>query len=497
MKKIRQIKYFTFMLIFILIVFCDKNPFHPEKKSLPIGNQPPETFLFLFVMPDTVITADSVIIDSVGIDTTTSKQVLHWWGDDSDGEVIGYYIQWDYQSEPAWTTSEYDTFYTPIRTKFDQFTFKAWAVDNDSLMDPTPAIQIFPVFNSNPEIEFKIKSNPPASSGNPNVIAYTFPTRTFFWDVHDPDGNETVVKIYYSLDDTTEWIELPGEKRNITLTDLTPGEHRFFAMAEDIAGARSSVISFPDPNDQETPNTWIVKKPIGSILLVNDFAQDQNTHEVQDIYETMLTNIVGEQNYSVWEIGTSRTPAINPQNSLPYATADIKAYLDYFEKVVWFSHLGRPNLSSAGLSLTQYIASGGKVFISNGNEEIPDTSWTFTDIDSVYRLNPGGRLMPGVDVLSSFTNNDLDSTLNLTIGKLIGNRVSALIPGPNGEIVYRMEPDSTASVTVPYKGSPAVGIRYEVGLGKSIYFSLPFHFCDGKQNLEEVLRYILLDEFEK
>jgi hypothetical protein len=210
-----------------------------------------------------------------------------------------------------------------------------------------------------------------------------------------------------------------------------------------------------------------------------------------------LKNIVGQQGYSVWEIGTALTPVINPQNSLPYATADVKAYLNYFDKVIWFSHLGRPNLSNAGLSLTQYIASGGKIFITNGNEEVPDTSWTFTDIDSVFRLNPGGRLLAGINILASFTQTPQDSALNLKNHQLIGNRVSALIPGPNAEIVYRMEPDSTATVSVPYTGSPVVGVRYKVGLGRSIYFSLPFHYCDGNQNFESVLRYILLEEFEQ
>ena len=493
-------RHLTIIILATLIVSCDYNPFNPQKKSKPIGNQPPETYLFLFVEPETTyITQDSAVVDTLfsGLDTTASKQILHWWGDDGDGEVIGYYIQWDFQPEPIWTTSEYDTFYLPIRRNFDQFTFKVWAVDNDSLMDATPAVQTFPVFNSKPEIEFKIRSNPPAPAGNPNVIAYTFPTRTFMWDAEDPDGEETIVKIWYALDDTSQWNELSGEDRSITLTDLTPGEHRFFVKAEDIAGAQSNVISFPDPLDAETPNTWIVKEPVGDVLLVNDYAQDQNTHEVQNFYEQILKNIVGDQGYSVWEIGTPRTPVINPQNSLPYATADIRAYLDYFDKVIWFSHLGRPNLAAAGLSLTQYIASGGKVFITNGNEEVPDTSWTFTDIDSIFRLNPGGRLLAGVDVLSSFTASDRDTLFDLTVGTLIGNRVSALVPGPNAEIVYRMEPDSTADVTVPYTGSPIVGIRYKVGLGRSIYFSLPLHYCDGRENLETVLRYILLEEFEQ
>ena len=359
------------------------------------------------------------------------------------------------------------------------------------------AVQTFPVFNSKPEIEFKLNSNPPAPITGADVIAYTFPTRTFLWDVNDPDGIETVTNIYYTLDDTTSWIKLPGSERSLRLTGLSPGEHTFYLKAEDIAGAQSKTLSFPDPTDSDTPNTWVVKEPHGDVLLVSDFAQDQSTHAVQSIYEGMLTNIVGEQGYSVWEIGTSRTPEINPQNSLPYVTADIKANLGYFKKVVWFAHYGRPNLSSAGLSLTQYVAEGGNVFITNANEETPDTMWTFTDIDSVYKLNPGGRLFAGVKVLASFTNTEEDSTRDLSLAKLIGNRVSALIPGPNAEVIYRMEPDSTASVTVPYKGSPPVGIRYEVGLGKSIYFSLPFHYLDGKGNMEQVLRYILLEEFEQ
>ena len=497
MKKELGSIFIVFIITAVLIFCCDKNPFHPEKKSNPLSNQPPETYLFLFIPTDSTGMADTTSVDMTGIDTTASKQVLHWWGDDRDGQVIGYYIQWDYQDEPIWTTSEYDTFYVPIRTNFDRFTFRVWAIDNDSLKDPTPAIQTFPVFNSKPEIEFKLNSNPPAPIGNADVIAYTFPTRTFLWDVIDADGIETITNIYYSLDDTSSWIKLSGSERSITLTGLSPGEHIFYVKAEDIAGAQSKTISFPDPLDPDIPNTWVVKEPRGDVLLISDFAQDQSTHAVQSIYEGMLTNIVGEQGYSVWEIGTSRTPEINPQNSLPYVTADVKAYLGYFKKVVWFAHYGRPNLSSAGLSLTQYIAEGGNVFITNGNEETPDTMWTFTDIDSVYKLNPGGRLFADVKVLASFTNTEDDTTRDLALAKLIGNRVSALIPGSDAEVVYRMEPDSTASVTVPYKGSPAVGIRYKVGSGKSIYFSLPFHYLDGKGNMEQVLRFILLEEFEQ
>jgi hypothetical protein len=480
------------LVLLIIVITCDSNPFHSDKDEQLIPNGAPETHLFLITTPD------SLAEKPYGIDTTVSKQTLYWWGEDKDGQVIGYYYKWDYEDTMTWTTAETKTFYVPIRTNYDEFTFSVWAVDNDSLIDPSPAIQTFPVFNSFPSIAFKNRSNPPAPANKPNVTAYTFPTRTFFWDVEDADGVETIQAVYYALDDSTDWQQLEGDERSITLTNLTVGEHRFFVKAEDIAGAQSNIISFPDPNDDTTPNTWAVREPVGDVLLINDFALDQSTHEVQSIYETALTEIVGANGYSVWEIGTNSVPAINPENILPYSSKDILANLNYFKKVIWFSHLGQPHLSEAGLSLTQYVGKGGFVFITNGNETQPDTSWTFTKIDSTYILNPKGRLLKGVDIWASFSDDEIkNSSVDLTTGKLVGNRVSALVPGPGTEAVYKMQHDTTATVAVPYTGSPAVGLRYPIGQGESIYFSLPLHYCDGRGNFTDLLRYIIEEEFNK
>jgi hypothetical protein len=483
----------------LLWIACD-NPFGDFKESNPVGNLPPETHLFLFVEQEQITEYDTLgdgsIVPNfytVGLDTTPSKQILHWWGDDPDGEVVGYYYKWDYQQEPVFTTQESDTFFVPIRTSYDEFSFQVWAVDDQGIQDPSPRMLKFPVFNSPPNILFRLGSNP-RIRGNPNVTSYTFPTRTFVWDVSDPDGRETIVAIRYALDDTTNWMELPGEADQITLTDLSEGEHRFFVKAVDVSGAESPTLSFPDPGDDETPNKWVVKPVQGDILLVNDFAQDQNQYQVQGFYSGILDQLVGPKGYSVWEIGSYRVPAINPENSLPYSSIDIQANLGYFDKVIWFSHLGRPNLTEAGLSITRFVREGGKIFITNGNEERPDTTWTFTRIDSVYRLNPGGRLLPGLDVLASFGSDD-DESLDLNLGQLVGNRVSALLPGSGAEVVYRMQHDSTATSNVPYSGSPAVGVRYRLGSGESIYFSLPLHYCDGNNNLVEVFRYILFEEF--
>lgn len=508
MKKVNHSIFVILIVTAFFVADCSdwRNPFISKKESKAVENLPPETYIYLFVkqdtsvVPDTIQTAEGpkIVQDTVisGIDTTASLQIVYWWGDDPDGEVIGYYYQWDFQAQPVWTTQEIDTIYLPIRSRFDAFTIKVWAMDNDSLLDPTPAVLRFPVMNSPPQIEFRLGSNPPAPSNQPDVIAYTFPTRTFVWDASDLDGRETIVKILWALDDTTSWNELNGSENSITIRNISSGEHRFFVKAVDVAGAVSNIISFPDPLDVRTPNTWIVKQPVGEVLLVNDFAQDQNLYQVQTFYQNILDDLIGQNNYSVWEIGTELIPVINPQNSLPYSNNDIEATFGFFKKVIWFSHLGRPHITQAGLSITKFISSGGKILIANGNEGIPDTTWTFTKIDSVFRLNPGGRLLPGISILANFGDEVLNQKLNLKIEKLIGNRVSALIPGTGAKAVYLMEPDSTAPVSVPYQGSPPVGILYQIGHGESIYFSLPLHYCDSSKNVKDLIRYFLFGSLE-
>lgn len=508
------------LLIFIIFLIskCD-NPFIQEKKTDPLDNMAPDTYLFLQINSDTVAVDDTSYTDTdtlvtkdtliTGIDTTSSEQVLHWWGEDGDGEVVGYYYQWDYQSEPVFTDQESDTFFVPIRQQYDNFSFRVWAVDNDSTRDPVPAKLTFPVYNSFPNISFRNKSNPEAPPGDPNVTNYTFPNRTFVWDAIDPDGNQTITKILWALDDTTEWNVIEREDGvlpdRITLTEdiLTPNmEHTFYVKAVDVANAESSTIMYPDTTDENVPNHWYVKPAAGNILLVDDFAQDQNTKNTQNYYKDILDNVTSDEDtISIWEIGsTLGEAAINRQNALPYTQTDIEANLNYFNKVVWFSHLGQNHLTDAGLALTRYIKNGGRLFITNGNEQMPDTTWTFTAIDSTFRLNPGGRFYPGVKINAFFGDQDLNEQLTLETGQLIGNRVSALISKDQANVndIYKVEHPDSADVNVPWTGTPTVGIHYEPDYieGESIYFSLPLNYCDGLGNVEALIDYVINKEFE-
>ncbi|MBU1679125.1 MAG: hypothetical protein KKD86_09760, partial [Bacteroidetes bacterium] len=84
----------------------------------PHENKSPETFLFLY--PDN---PDS-------LSQQKSRLKVHWWGDDPDGLIIGYYFKWE-GLEDSWTftTKNDSTFSQPIGTADTTFRFLVAAVD--------------------------------------------------------------------------------------------------------------------------------------------------------------------------------------------------------------------------------------------------------------------------------------------------------------------------------------------------------------------------------
>ena len=77
----------------------------------PVGNQPPETGLFLY--PDSTISKQP------------SRLRVHWWGDDKDGTILGFYFKWEgIDSVWKFTTSNDSIFALPIGssdTTYDLF----------------------------------------------------------------------------------------------------------------------------------------------------------------------------------------------------------------------------------------------------------------------------------------------------------------------------------------------------------------------------------------
>lgn len=492
-------KLFTATIVALLsLTRCEL--FQEPPTNPPLENAAPETYLSISSQSVIYARLDSVVCDSTGLcdsaysyyfeadsippgdlDTLqyalqtvlASTQTLTWWGEDPDGDVIGYYYKWRHEQDWTYTTNESETFIIPIRQAFGIFGFAVRAMDSDSLVDPTPAEIILPIKNTPPVISFRYRSNPVVTGSTPWITEKTFPTRTFLWVVVDDDGLETVDSIYYALDDTSEWNALAASEKGITLSELTPGTHVFYLKARDIAGAESKIIHYPDTTDDYTPNTWEVMEPIGAVLLVDDFPWDPKNYAMA-WYRSILDTIpgVGEDGYSVWEIGSA----------LPFSETDVSATLGYFNHIIWYAAMNGPETyGDASNPINLFLQNGGNIFINVTDLISSATVWF--PFDSTAFVNPLGRLREGMTIESSI-NTDLD----LELSKLIPYRVrsfaindtSALDPvlGPCFTPLYRM-PEATD--TDPWIGRPIVAAEYDhrsaiyENAGKAILFSIPLH----------------------
>ncbi len=305
---------------------------HDKVVDNPVGNQPPNTGLFLY--PDSTISQQP------------SQIKVSWWGDDPDGTIIGYYFKWEgIDSTWHFTSSNDSTFALPIGSKDTTYNFLISAVDNSGngkydnnitqnginygpepfvdannngvydkgetyfdigLIDPSPASLNFPIKNTTPVIQWSTLTVLPDTS---------FPVMTFAWNASDLDGNETITHINLALNDTTNFISLDGLTRLITLRiidinatnpemeilldgsdqNIFPqhlqglkleDNNKIYIQATDLSGAKSDFISLPDTN-----KTWFVKKPKGKLLIVDNYPS--TNHQLTDFYNQQFNTIDG------------------------------------------------------------------------------------------------------------------------------------------------------------------------------------------------------------
>lgn len=512
----------SIILSLILLITCAT-----DQPTEIHGNRRPETHLFL--MPG-----------AAGLDTTLSTQIVHWWGDDPDGQVTGYYYSWDfYQKEKpdsfCWTTAEYDTFLVPIRQKYDAFNFIVKAVDNfarwdypalsksniddeifqdngaiigaydadDQVMsdgrnsgiqtpingklvvleendiyklpptdttgavDPTPASLIFPIRNSKPRVQFVYESNPPDT-----IYAETFTTRSFFWTANDSDGIETITTFYYFLADENEappiskenWTgKLLGKQKSVTLRNISPGNHVFYLIAEDIAGELSPIIRYPASKGQ-----WYVKAPYGELLLIDDY---EPHHDIgtwtTSFYKGVLDTLSGVAGfYSVWNI----------EKRVPYSVVDIFATMDFFDKVIWYTDPD-PHFQTTASSIYRYIISGKKLLITSVSPtqyiDGRDSLYMFLKSDSLMLLDGVLDVDIGRASSDSYAKSKLpDRYPDLKLAYYI-SWIDALIPSAIVDSLYVLDRAPRPSTIVP-----CVGIKYPKGQStKFIFLNFPLHYC--------------------
>jgi hypothetical protein len=503
----------------IIFVSCD------EKSNEPVENQAPDTFMFLY--PDSGIT----------ISQQKSRLNVHWWSDDPDGLVIGYYFQWE-GLETGWnfTTKNDSIFSLPIGTVDTNFTFRVMAVDNSGnqtydnnvmwqgidigpepfidknndgvysagekyydigAIDPTPAEQNFPIRNSTPEIRWNDLSVLPASS---------FPVITVGWNVSDLDGDESVVSINISLNDTTSFVSLDGNVRLVSLrsqnifsaqptmqilingseTNIVPdelqnllpdAENRIYVQAVDISGSKSPFMPLPD-----TSQTWFVRKPKGKFIIVDDYKISDGA---ASFYNDLFDNVQGG-------VLTNKYDVLDLANSvLPYENVTFLETLKLFDYIFWYSD-DSPNLGLINIVSQKYIDQGGKIAYSmtirdSSSSFVVDlqTIQNFLPIIELGQKKPLNFLFPGADILKS---DQSSAYTNLRTSTTIGF-VRTFIP--NSLIANEVYDLSSSQLNVDN-----INIAF-IDKGKSLFFiGLPLHHCDAfAGTVESLLDKILFEEF--
>lgn len=503
---------------FIIIFSCSENV---NETSL-IDNQSPNTSLFLF--PD----------DPDSIRQQKSRLQVHWWGDDPDGLIRGYYFRWvGLQDGWSFTTSNDSIFSLPIGTSDTTFLFQVTAADQEGngkydqsiirngtdygvepfidensngiwdegehyfdigAVDPTPAEQKFPIKNSSPVINWDKESDLPLES---------FPVMTVGWIVNDLDGLESIVNINIAINDTNQFVPLDGHVRLVTLRikDLNADQsemeilingsednifsetlkglildanNRLFIQAVDISGASSPFTPLPD-----TSRDWYVKKPKGDLLIVDDFAGGDNA---QEYYNNLFDNMSGGafiDKYDLFDIEAT---------SLPYSSITFLETLKLFKYLYWYSD-STPSLEFTSSVTQKYIIDGGKIAYSL---TFQDSSASFTfdlatlqsflPIEALGEESPLSFLFPGANLISF---EDFNYYPQLRTETTVG-------------FVRTYIPSSLSASGIHNLSSNQInGTISLIDNSKSLFFiGLPLHQCDGiLGNVQTLMEVVLIDEF--
>lgn len=523
MKANKKVK--TYCLLFIILGIISFYSCSEEFPDQPKGNLPPDTGMFLY--PDSTVSQQP------------SRLNVSWWGDDPDGLIIGYYIKWDgIDNSWTFTTKNDSTFSLPIGSSDTTYNFLVSAVDaegnskHDSqifqngidygvepfidknkngvydigetyydigLIDPTPASTLFPITNTAPVISWNELSFLPDTS---------FPVVTVAWNASDLDGVESITEILIALNDTNNFVSLPGNVRLVTLRgvnlnsanpeveiliDASPqniyseklqgillnGENKILIRANDLSGAASNMIQLPD-----TTSTWFVKKPKGEVLIFDDYSITSFNQQQSEFYNQIFSTINGgvlAGKFDVFDLAS--TP-------LAFESVTILETLKLFKYVFWYS-ASNPRLDLLNIITDKFNQAGGKIAFSmlfqDSTAQYPfdlSTLQGFLPIDGVSRkLGTNGTVLSGADIIPSTQNNFpvLETSASITFSR-------AFIPNPIiAEPIYEY---------FDRNGTDLGNIAFRTTSKNLFFIGLPLYFCNGSNaNVPALLEKIFFEDF--
>ncbi|MBV6477786.1 MAG: hypothetical protein HGGPFJEG_00530 [Ignavibacteria bacterium] len=452
-----MIRYFTSFCLTALLFYLNSCS---DPTSGKIENLPPDTYLSL--RPDSIIAPG------------TTLKTIRWWGDDPDGFIKGYYISFD-SLNWNYTTQNDSTFALHITGNDSTFRFYVAAIDEQDLIDPTPATNLYPVENSAPSVVFDAGTEIPDT---------TFPIATFKWTGSDTDGVANIKYYQWAINDTNNFRRIPGSVNLLTLTKdsglVTDADNIFYLRAEDDAGALSPVIRMPD-----TSRHWHVRNNTSKILLIKDMPLSQ-FGIANSYFESALDTI----SYDVLDI-KSNNGALIPKIVNPMFTETLKL----FEIVIWSANQGNASTDNANFELGQnslpfYLQSGGKLFFTTGlpNAETQGqgTLINWAPIDSISSCTIGF-----VSGNVSLINEDNSYPVLITTpGGLFIQRVRGIKSTEPTRIIYRL-PISTVCQT-----NTVVAVKNSASNPNNILMTMPVYYINADVNAsKQLFDKILIQEF--
>lgn len=437
-------KLFIIFIAIIALIGCEREP-----PTQPVLNIPPETRIF---------------VEGI-VDTVPARQVIHWWGNDPDGFVVGYHYNWDGGEDTIFTVLTCDTFVLRAEDTVNFHILTVWAKDNEDAIDPTPAELTIPVRNSPPTVEFKDKSLPDDT---------TLCVATFYLVAHDIDGDESVAGFYYRLDTDISRSFIPVDTPYVTLRDITPGERTFYAWAVDESNALSDSISY----------TWWVEEIVSDILIVDDEPGAGAGLFYKEIMESLGLN------YNLWRI----------EDALPYSPFDVEITINElgFTTIIWYTGKDICHLSDAQKPMERYLDDGKNLLLVSPsalndlyyNVAIPsafvynyigvDTS-TLTE-DYMDNVLPSGYVISRDTLVTGYPD-------SLTMSVPIISMFDAFEATEDADVIYRL-PESGL-----WEGRPGVAVRHPAQNPNCVFFSIPIDKLNGLGNAGDVVRYVLTEEF--
>jgi hypothetical protein len=413
-----------------------------EKADLTFPNLPPETYVSI---------ADSVRNPTVYI------QTLHWWGEDADGEVVGFEYRWFIDpNEPGspedtqwvFTEDRIRKFHLPVTTGLSTHRIEVRAVDDDGARDPSPSSMTLPLTNSPPEVWIWDKGALPDT---------TYPALTVKWHGEDPEGTETI-------DHYVVWLD--GDLENARI--LSAEDTLFGLSHEDFAGRYGdrtlNVIAVDSGSDTSNIDTysWYVIEPIGEVLLIDDLS-----------HSYALDSCVGT--YSILDFANFGGPVY---------TYNFAGLFDFFDLVIWANDPVRFDtlyLEPAALAVPGYVESGGRFLLTS--LQAVGTRGAFNDsiafevfgIDSLYLYNEKTdfELKNWWEIQGN-----TDVGLQDIRSKITWQGVECMKPSAEATPLFHVPPGTVAGQTENYY----MGVLNSYGSGRAALLTLPISRCDKYAN---------------